>query len=205
MSAPTAVTVSTRPPLVTTRPCSSDAVPAWNTTTPSCASARIEPRDDVSLAIGRRRIAVRREHDADARRRRQLDRRVERARGRLRKVHEQVAREPRHEHLAFRVAETNVVLEHLRALGREHQPAEQHAAERCTAAARARAKVGKHRPLHHLVDDVGSDERNRRVRAHAARVRALVAVERALVVLRGRNHLGAACRRTARTPRARDR
>ena len=91
------------------------------------------------------------------------------------------------------------------AVGREHEPAVENAAVLRAAPRAARASVGADRLVHHLVDDVGAGERHRRVRAHAAGVRALVAVERALVVLRGGERDARRFRRTARTPTARGR
>ena len=65
------------------------------------------------------------------------------------------------------------------------------------APSRQLAERGCDRFVHHLVDDVGAGERHGRVRAHAAGVRPLVAVERALVVLRGgeRERVGAVAQR----------
>ncbi len=114
-SAPDAVTVTTRPPFVTMlSPVVGRSARVEHDDT-LARTGGVESRDDVSLAIGRRRIAAGREHHADARRVRELDGRPELAGRRLREVHEQVTGNPRHEHLALRVAEPDVVLEHLRA------------------------------------------------------------------------------------------
>ena len=101
-----------------------------------------------------------------------LDRRFELARRRLAEVHVQVAREARDEHLTLGVAEPHVVLEHLRSVGREHEPAEQHAAERAPRRASS-AHRGDRVRIDRVDDNRVGNERHRRVRAHAARVRAL--------------------------------
>ena len=53
----------------------------------------------------------------------------------------------------LRVAEAHVVLEHLRALGREHEPGVEHAAVLDAAVARARRASGSTALRHHLVDE----------------------------------------------------
>ncbi len=100
----------------------------------------------------------------------------------------QIGLESGDEHLTLGIAEADVVLDHLRPLGCEHDPAVQDAPVLGTA----RPQLGERRPdraLHDFVDDGVGHERHGRVRPHAARVRTLVVVVHALVVLRRRERL----------------
>ena len=96
----------------------------------------------------------------------------------------QVRLQAQHQHLVFRIAEAHVVLDQLRSAVADHQPGEQHALVR-----RAHRLHRPHRRQHDLVhgapDHLRRHHRRRRIGAHAAGVGALVAVEDALVVLRG--------------------
>ncbi len=107
--------------------------------------------------------------------------------GRGRALHqvEQVAAQARQHGLRLRVAEADVELEHLRPLGGEHEPGVEHAVERRALALEL---------LHHGLEDAHADVLDprrvdvldRRIRAHAARVGAGVALADALVVARRR-------------------
>eukprot|EP00160_Parvularia_atlantis_P002808 Unigene12337_Nuclearia_a/m.37496 Unigene12337_Nuclearia_a/g.37496 ORF Unigene12337_Nuclearia_a/g.37496 Unigene12337_Nuclearia_a/m.37496 type:complete len:554 (-) Unigene12337_Nuclearia_a:9-1670(-) len=93
----------------------------------------------------------------------------------------------RHQHLRLGVAEAAVVLEHLGpAVGRDHQTRVEDADVGRALAPDAVDRRLQH-GLHHVRHERGRAQRRRGVRAHSARVRALVAVERALVVLRRRH------------------
>ena len=156
-SAPFAVTPSSRPPLVTSRPPSS-AVPAWKTSAP-LASASLDALDRRP-AVTRRRVVARGQHDGD---RRSLDtsERDSRQRplGRAGEYGEEVAVDERHDRLRLRVAEAAVVLEHAGPLVREHQPGEQRPDERRSPARELR----KDRP------DGPVDDRRRASRRRALR------------------------------------
>ena len=95
----------------------------------------------------------------------------------------QIRHQTQHQHLGFRIAKAHIVFDELRSFGGDHQPGIEHA-----LVGRAhgfhRASVGvmisrMTRAAHGLVD-IG----RRRIGAHAAGVRSLVAVTDALVILR---------------------
>ena len=95
-----------------------------------------------------------------------------------------VRHHPQHQHLAFRIAEADIVFEQFGSLGCEHHAGIQHAAER--RAARLHAGHGRNDDLRHdLGVNVRCHEWRRRIGAHAAGVRPLVVIEHPLVVLRG--------------------
>ncbi len=92
--------------------------------------------------------------------------------------------EPRQQRLGLRIAEAAVELEHARPVRGQHQPGE----ERADEGRPPPLELGEHRPadrLHEPGHLVVGEPRHRRVRAHAAGVRALVAVVDPLVVLGG--------------------
>src|SRR6185503_82050 len=102
---------------------------------------------------------------------------------------EEVSLDARQERLGLRVAEAAVELEHARAGLGEHQARVEEPGEGRAAA----GELGDHR----AVDEVGEfldvvlvEQRDRRIAAHAAGVRALVAVQEPLEVLRGRERHG---------------
>ena len=124
---PEAVTPSTRPPEVSSRPCSM-RVPAWNTVAPM-ASAIFDAADFLARLV-RARIAGGGEHHADTRpgvpgraSGRQVcprSRPSARARSPIHAVHQR---------LRLRVAQPDVELQHLRAVGRHHQAGVEEAGE----------------------------------------------------------------------------
>ena len=73
--------------------------------------------------------------------------------------------------LAVRVAEADVVLDQLRALGREHEPGVERAAVVDAAVAQRRERR-QDEPVEDVVGEPVGQERQRRPRAHAAGVRA---------------------------------
>jgi len=94
----------------------------------------------------------------------------------------QIRLQPHQQRLALRVAEAHVVLEHLRALARDHQPGVQHPQKRHAFA--FHGVYGRHQdvrfdPPQHLV----AHHRRWAVGPHAARVRSAVAVIGRFVVL----------------------
>ena len=96
---------------------------------------------------------------------------------------EQVVLQPRHDHLAFRIAEAGVVFDQLRAVLADHQAGEQHALEG--------AALGLHRRDRRLDDLAPSPARRSRAsppgpanRRPCRRCSARVAVADALVILR---------------------
>ncbi|GAV36827.1 hypothetical protein ROTAS13_04516 [Roseomonas sp. TAS13] len=96
---------------------------------------------------------------------------------------QQVGAQPRHQHLAFRVAEADIVLDQLRPLRRQHQPREEHAAEG-RAAPRHLRQGRPDDPLHGLGLERLGEGRGGGIGAHAAGVRTGVAIADALVILR---------------------
>ena len=92
--------------------------------------------------------------------------------------------QPHHQHLAFRVTETGIILDQLRAGLGQHQPGKQH-----STIGRALRRHGLDRwPdnfVHHLLLQRGGQHRGGAVSAHAAGVRSDIAVTNPLVVLRG--------------------
>ena len=96
----------------------------------------------------------------------------------------QVGLETRQYHLRLRVAEASVELDDLRTFGRQHEAAVQHAAVIVVELARGGNRCALHDVVHGR-QLVRRHDGHRRVRAHAARVRTAIAVERALVVLGG--------------------
>ena len=92
--------------------------------------------------------------------------------------------QPHHQHLAFGIAEAGVIFDQLRSGVGQHQPGEQH-----SAIGRA---LGGHggdgwpdNLVHHLLLQLGGEDRGRAIGAHAAGIRPDIAVADALVVLRG--------------------
>ena len=145
----------------------------------------VEPLDlgafriGAGIALGRHHHAERRvvkpiEHDA-----------TQIPIGHGEKGREQVRLEPHHQHLSFGIAEAHVVFDELGRPLLDHQPGIEHALER-----RAPRAHGAHRRDHDLLHHASTKRRRhdgrRRICAHAPGIRALVAVEGALVVLRGR-------------------
>jgi len=110
---------------------------------------------------------------------------VQRARGRGHHHVEQIGFQAHHDGLGFRVAHAAVELQRLGlALRIDHQPRIQKTGERNAVffhALDGRQNDFAHGPRMHI----GRDHRGGGVSAHAARVRAFVAVEQALVVLAG--------------------
>src|SRR5579872_4281214 len=101
----------------------------------------------------------------------------------------QVRHQPQHQYLALGIAEADVVFDQLRPFVCDHQPSIQYALVGC--AHRLHRPQGRHDDLGH---DAGAhrviDIRRRRIGAHAAGIRTLVAVKGAFVVLRGRERDG---------------
>jgi hypothetical protein len=95
----------------------------------------------------------------------------------------QIRHQPQHQHLAFRIAEADIVFDQLRAALGDHQPGKQHA-----SVGRAHRLHGAHGRLddlvHYALVHFRRHDRRRRIGAHAAGVGTLVAVADALVVLR---------------------
>ena len=183
---PSAHTHSTRPPVVTTWSPSS-AVPAWKTLV-SAHVGHVPAVDDVAQAR-RAGIVLRRHHHAQRRARIPLraDARAGAASMRRLDQVEQVGLQAHHHRLRFRIAEAHVELDHLRrAGGVDHQPGVEEAGERHAVGDHAAHGRLDHL-AHHARVHFGRDHRRRRIRAHAAGVRAGVAVADALVVLRGRH------------------
>ena len=99
---------------------------------------------------------------------------------------DQVGVEKRQQHLRLGVAEAAVELQQARAGGGEHEPGVEHAAIRASLGGHGIDRRLEH-GAHELVDELWRAARSRRVGAHAAGVRAAVALAQALVVL-GRRH-----------------
>ena len=97
--------------------------------------------------------------------------------------HQQVVLQAHHQHLAFGIAETDIVFDQLRAVVGDHQADEQHAGKR-HAARRHALHGGLDDLAHGAVHHFGRHDRRGRIGAHAAGVRACVALADALVVLR---------------------
>ena len=145
---------------------------------------RVETGDDVAGArVGR--VALAREHDGHAGVVAELDRCLQPTGRSLGTVHGQVAREPRHHHLALRVAEADVVLDDLRTVRGEHESGVEHAPV-LDVERREPGEGGRDRPLHDLLHQRVGRHRDRRVRADAAGVGPEVAVAEPLEVLRRR-------------------
>ena len=100
---------------------------------------------------------------------------------------QQVALPARQDDLRFGIAEAAVEFEHLRSVAGQHETRVEHAAIGDAAFAQLAQRRFKHGGADHRPERVGHDRRGR-IGAHAAGVRALVAVEDALVVLRGGEH-----------------
>ncbi len=96
----------------------------------------------------------------------------------------QVPVDERDEHARLGIAEAHVELQDARDPGLDHEPHEEDAAKRRPFFAHAAERWLDDEPLD-LLRDRPRDDRRGRVSAHAARVRALVAVADALVILRG--------------------
>ena len=96
----------------------------------------------------------------------------------------QIALHAAHERLALRIAEADVELDQLRAIGADHEPCEEYADEWPAFffhAAQSRQDNALHGEIAHRV----RENRRGRVGAHAARVRAFVAIVSAFVILCG--------------------
>ena len=97
---------------------------------------------------------------------------------------DQIAFEPHHQHLAFRVAEARIVFDQLRAVLGQHQPGIEHA-----RIGRTLGGHGAHRRLDDLAHDlclqILAQHGGGRIGAHAAGVGPGVALAHALVILRG--------------------
>ena len=140
------------------------------------------------------RITVRRHHHAESNAAipGQLDL-IERPVGGMHQHVEQIALEPHHDGLRFRVTHAAVELHGARvALRIDHQPGVQETGEHDAVAGHA---VDRREDdfLHHLGMHVRGDHRCGRVSTHAAGVRPFVVVEQALVILAGgeRHHIPA--------------
>ena len=97
----------------------------------------------------------------------------------------QIGLQARQHDLRLGIAETGVVLEHLRALGRQHEAAVEHTAVIVLEGLARRCGGGNPHHMRHVRKLLIGDDGHRGVHAHAARVRAAVAIEGALVVLGG--------------------
>ena len=198
-SGPCPTTVSTRPPAVRQAPCSSRLVPAWNTSAPVFPAAS---RPSISSPLaGRLRVAGRRQHDPHdcVTRHRQptvgSNRRCGRAAKSASRRREQErpkrGGEPGQEHLRLGVAEPRVALEEHRTGAGEHQARIERADERGPATRELGEDRAVDRP-NELGDGVVGQVGKRAVRAHAAGVRAAVAVGEPLVVAGKRQREGVA-------------
>src|SRR5437016_4089402 len=146
------------------------------------AREALEPVDRPAALDGTR-VPLRGEHDAHRRARVPLERLAgEPPLARAREEVEQIGAESYEENLRLGVAEADVELEDLRAPVLHHETGVQHARVR-RALLRERLDDGSDDLLHDLGLERRRDDGCRRVGAHAAGVRALVAVEDALVVL----------------------
>ena len=137
------------------------------------------------------RVAGRREHDADVRLIAGLDAVAggNAVAGRRHQQFGEIDAQPRQQHLRLGIAEADVELDDLGAVGRQHQADVEEAAER--------RAVGLHRVDHRIDDlvhhprlEVAREQRARREGAHAARVRPAIVVEGPLVILRRRQRDG---------------
>ena len=140
----------------------------------------------VRAAVAARGIVAGGQHDSHGGARPRADRaRVQLPHGGRSQHVEEVAVEERHERLRLRVAEAAVVLEHPRPVRRQHQPREERADEGVPAG----GELGDDRAAREVDEPfqlVAVDPRHRREGPHATGVRALVAVECPLEVLRRR-------------------
>ena len=131
------------------------------------------------------RIAPRREDHADSRLRLERHaRRLQLAGSGAHQQGRQVVADHRQNHLRFRVAESDIELDDFRSVSREHQPDEKEAAELAALAAHA-LEHRQHDLAHHTRLRGRIEQRAWRIGAHAAGVRACIAVERALVIFGG--------------------
>ena len=96
----------------------------------------------------------------------------------------EVRHQAQHQHLAFGIAEADIVFDQLRPRGRDHQSEIEHALER-SAHLFHRPDRGQHEFVHSAAFQRGCHHRHRRIGAHAAGVGTSVAVEHPLVILRG--------------------
>ena len=113
---------------------------------------------------------------------------------------QKIRHQPQHQHLAFRIAEADIVFDQLRAIFGDHQSGEQHAF--VGRAHRLHGAHGRHDDLvHHALVHFRRHDRRRRIGAHAAGIGTLVAVADALVVLRGGQARSRSRRRTGRRTR----
>ena len=97
---------------------------------------------------------------------------------------EQVALEPQHQHLAFRIAEAGVIFDQLGPVGGQHQPGIEHARIGRARGRQRLARSARRSRRSPRASSSGVSTRRRAVGAHAAGVGAGVAVADALVILR---------------------
>ena len=145
---------------------------------------RVEPFDHRALAVAAG-IALRRHHHRERRvgKPAQIEIAQLPFRRRQQRRHD-VRHQPQHQHLALGIAEADVVFDQLRPRRRDHQPEIEHAGERHAHLLHRRDRR-QHELVHGAAFHRRRHDRHRRIGAHAAGVGALVAVEHALVVLRG--------------------
>ena len=157
-------------------------MPAWNTSAPAASASATPVMADPAVTVFR--VSAGREDDGHRRpvRSREVDTGELTGRRGGERLQE-VAVDQREHRLRLGVAETTVELQHASAVVGDHQAREQEADERRAT----RGELREHRlvdRLDQLGRTLGSEPRHRRVGAHAAGVRALVAVVRPLEVLR---------------------
>ena len=96
---------------------------------------------------------------------------------------QEVRLQAHHQHLAFRITKADVVFDELRAFAGDHQSGEQHTLKRrppLRQSGNRRLDDLRHDAVHHG----GCHHGSRRISAHTSGVRAFVAVENLLVILR---------------------
>ncbi|GGB49513.1 hypothetical protein GCM10011505_33270 [Tistrella bauzanensis] len=142
----------------------------------------IQPADHLALRIVAG-IAVGGQHHGQGGARVQLDhRRVQAAIARGQQDLGQIAPQPGHQHLGFRVAEADIVFHQLRALGCEDQAGIEHADEG-PALGRHGVDRGLHDLAHRPFGKVGRHAGRRGIGTHAAGIGAGIALADPLVVL----------------------
>ena len=197
-SAPTAVTSSTRPPAVTIAPSSRRSVPAWNTVTPGTRTGRVETVDHVAGARAARDSPRPRARRSRTRRRGTRHRRRAARRGPTRGS----GRRGRSRAAAPRPGTPGSPKRTLYSSTFGPSGVSMRPAYRTPRYSRVAAPQLRERRLDRAVPSPrrrapSSTMRHRRVRAHAAGVRAGVAVDDALEVLRRRERHRVAVRRTS--------
>ena len=177
---PLHTTIITRPPAVTSSP--SRRAVVYRTV----HLLRTANREALFVVC---RIAFRREDYAERRLIAPLRSRRERlALCNITKNIANIAFEQRQNDFGFGVAETGVELDYLHSVARQHQSAVKHARKR-TALGDHRTRRRNHNLLEREPLDLLRNERQARIGTHTARIRTLVAVESALVVLRQRHRI----------------